>query len=321
MGLHHHHDHGDGHDHGAHARTKDTRALTMVLALTLAFVAAEVVGGLIGGSLALLADAGHMLSDAASLALALFAMWLARRPATSRHSFGLRRAEILAALFNGITLVLIAAWIFYEAAQRMADPPEVAGGTTLLIAALGLAVNVAGVAILRRSGGGSLNLRAAMLHVLGDLLGSAGVIVSALIILGTGWNLADPIVSVLIGLLVLASSWRVLREATAVLLEAAPEGIDPDALGRRMARVPGVVEVHDLHVWTITSGFPALSAHVLVDEGTDCHARRRDLADLLRNEFGITHTTLQVEHGEPHPAGPVRVALSRPGDGGPRQGH
>jgi cobalt-zinc-cadmium efflux system protein len=250
-----------------------------------------------------------MLSDVGSLSLALGALWLAARPPTTRMSFGFRRAEILAALFNGVALVAIAIWIFVEAARRFSDPPEILAGATLAVALAGLAVNVLGVAILRRSGGRSLNLRAAMLHVVADLLGSVGVIVAAVVILTTGWLYADPLMSVLIGVLVLASSWRVLRESLGVLLEAAPEGIDADEVGRRMAAVEGVSEVHDLHIWTITSGFPALSAHVLVPEGEDCHARRRDLSEMLRRDFGIGHTTLQVEHGDTGGA-PVRVWLS-----------
>jgi cobalt-zinc-cadmium efflux system protein len=270
------------------------------------------VGGLVSDSLALIADAGHMVSDVGSLALALGALWLARRPATAQMSFGFRRAEILAALFNGVALVAIAIWIFVEAAQRLADPPEILAWTTLAIALAGLAVNVIGLVILRRSGGRSLNLRAATLHVIADLLGSVGVIVAAVVILATGWLYADPVVSILIGVLVLASSWRVLRESLGVLLEAAPEGIDAEAVGRRMASVEGVSEVHDLHIWTITSGFPALSAHVLVPEGEDCHARRRELSEMLRRDFGIAHTTLQVEHGDAH-GRPVKVSLSERG--------
>jgi len=308
---------GHDHAHHDHSRTGDARALTLVLVLTGAFVVAEVIGGLVSGSLALLADAGHMLSDTMSLALALGAIWLARRPATARMSFGYRRAEILAALANGVTLVAIAIWIFIEAARRLGDPPDVAGATTLAIATAGLAVNVAGAAILWRSGGRSLNVRAALLHVIADMLGSIGVIVAAVVILTTGWLAADPLVSILIGVLVLGSSWRVLRESLGVLLEATPEGIDAEAVGRTMAQAPGVTQVHDLHIWTITSGFPALSAHVMVGEGEDCHARRRELSELLRRDFGIEHTTLQVEHGDAQPAGPVRVALSerprRPG--------
>ena len=273
---------------------------------------AELVGGLVSDSLALIADAGHMVSDVGSLALALGALFNPTGPPTAQMSFGFRRAEILAALFNGVALVAIAIWIFVEAAQRLSDPPEILAWTTLAIAMAGLAVNVLGVVILARSGGRSLNLRAAMLHVIADLLGSVGVIVAAVIILATGWLYADPVVSILIGILVLASSWRVLREALGVLLEAAPEGIDAEEVGRRMASVEGVSEVHDLHIWTITSGFPALSAHVLVPEGEDCHARRRELSEMLRRDFGIAHTTLQVEHGDA-PRRPVKVWLSESG--------
>ena len=297
-----------GHDHVPH-RARDARALTLVLVLTGALAIAELVGGLVGGSLALLADAGHMLSDVGSLSLALVAIWLAARPPTSRMSFGLRRAEILAALVNGVALVAIAIWIFVEAARRLSDPPEILAGTTLAVALAGLAVNVAGLAILLRSGGRSLNLRAALLHVVADLLGSVGVVVAAVVVMTTGWLYADPLVSVLIGLLVLGSSWRVLRESLGVLLEAAPEGIDADAVGRRMAESEGVTEVHDLHIWTITSGVPALSAHVLVPDDEDCHARRRELSEMLRQEFGITHTTLQVEHGDADHGLPVRVRI------------
>lgn len=285
-----------GHDHHHDHRGADARALAVVLCLTAAFAVAEVIGGIVSGSLALLADAGHMLSDSVSLGLALGAIALARRPPTARLSFGFRRAEILAALANGVTLVAIAIWIFIEAARRLQDPPEVTGGTVLLIAVLGLAVNLAGAAILWRAQGGSLNMRAALAHVVADLLGSVGVIVAAGIILTTGWLAADPLVSILIGLLILASSWRVLREATEILLEATPAGIDADAVGARMAAGEGIVAVHDLHIWTITSGFPALSAHVVVGPGEDCHVLQAEVTRMLAHDYGITHTTLQVEH-------------------------
>lgn len=270
-----------------------------MLVLVLAYAVAEVAGGIAFDSLALLADAGHMAADAASLALALVAVGLAMRPATTRHSFGWRRAEILAALVNGLALVAIAVWIFVEAAGRLADPPPVRAGGTLVVAVGGLAVNVASAAILHRSAGGGLNTRAAFLHVLSDLAGSVGVIVSALVILATGWEAADPVVSILIGVLILLSSWRVVRESLDVLLEAAPAGVDADAVGRRMAGCEGVVEVHDLHIWTITSGFPALSAHVTVGRDEDCHLRRRELGEMLARDFGISHTTLQVDHEAP----------------------
>lgn len=281
-----------------HARGADARALTLVLCLTAAYMVAEIVGGVLSGSLALLADAAHMLSDAVSLALALGALLLARRPPTARLSFGFRRAEILAALVNGVALVAIAIWIFVEAAGRLSDPPEVAGGAALVIATIGLVVNIVGAAILWRSEGDSLNLRAAMAHVLADLAGSVGVIVAAVIIITTGWLYADPLVSILIGLLVLASSWRVLREATEILLEATPSGIDADAVVRRICASDGVTGVEDLHIWTITSGFPALAAHVTVGHGEECHALQIGIAEMLAREYGISHTTLQVEHGE-----------------------
>jgi cobalt-zinc-cadmium efflux system protein len=261
---------------------------------------AEVVGGLVTGSLALLADAGHMLSDAFSLGVALFAVWLAEKPATPNRSFGYKRAEILAALFNGVTLVAISIWIFIEAYQRFREPPEVLGGLMLTIAALGLVVNVAGALILSRSGGESLNLQGALRHVIADVLGSVGAIAAALVILATGWRYADPVISVLIGLLVLASSWRLLRDSANILLEGTPPGINASEVGRSMADTEGIQEVHDLHIWTITSGFPALSAHVLVGQEENCHARRRDLEKLLANEYGIEHTTLQVDHVGDH---------------------
>ena len=294
----HSHDHG-GHDHG---RSAGRRALVVVLVLTTAFAAVEVVGGLITGSLALLADAGHMLSDSASLALALLAFWLSARPATPNRSFGYKRAEILAALANGVTLVAISIWIFIEAYGRLGEPPQILGGPMLAVAVTGLAVNVAGFTILARSSGESLNLQGAARHVLADLLGSVGAIAAAIIVITTGWRYADPIISVFIGLLVLASSWKLLRDSVNILLEKSPPGLDADEIGRSMVRAEGVSEVHDLHVWTITSGFPALAAHVLVERDEDCHARRRELEGLLHDEYGIDHTTLQVDHAGDHGA-------------------
>ena len=271
----------------------------MVLGLTLAFTAVEIVGGVLTGSLALLADAVHMLSDNVALALALLAVWLAGRPSTPERSFGYQRAEILAALANGVILVLLAVWIFVEAWGRLMDPPDVLAGWMAVVAGVGLAVNLAAAAILARAGHDTLNMRAALRHVIADALGSAGVLVAALVILVTGWRYADPLAGALIAVAVLASSWSVLRDSVNILLEAAPKGIDAGELGRSLAQMPGVVEVHDLHVWTITSGFPALSAHVLVERDDDCHARRRELEDFLVNEYGIEHTTLQVEHAAP----------------------
>jgi cobalt-zinc-cadmium efflux system protein len=291
---HHEHEHG--------ARGESRRALAVVLGLTVGFTAVEIAGGLLTGSLALLADAGHMLSDNLSLGLALFAAWVAQRPATPNKSFGYRRAEILAALANGVTLVAVSIWVFVEAYSRLKDPTEVLGGPMLVVAALGLVVNVAGGIILHRSGGESLNVQGAMRHVFADALGSIGAIVAAAVIILTGWRYADPLISVAIGVLILGSSWKLLKDSTNILLEATPPGLDAAEIGRRMASAEGIVEVHDLHIWTITSGFPALSAHVLVGQQEDCHARRRKLEGLLAREYGVSHTTLQVDHVGDHPA-------------------
>jgi cobalt-zinc-cadmium efflux system protein len=289
--------HAHGHDH---SREQTKRALGLTLLLTTAFLVAEVIGGLLTGSLALLADAGHMLSDSVSLGLALFAVWLAQRPATPQRTFGLNRAEILAALANGVTLVAISIWIFVEAIRRLEDPGEVLGGWMLAIAVIGLFVNGAAIAVLHRGGGSSLNVSAAMRHVIADFLGSIGVIAAALVIVVTGWEYADPIVSLLIGVLILGSSWTILRDTTQILLEGAPPGIDVSEVGREMASIPGVVEVHDLHVWMITSGFPALAAHVLVAEDDDCHLKRLEVAEMLHTRFGIDHATIQMDHTHPH---------------------
>jgi cobalt-zinc-cadmium efflux system protein len=287
--------------HG-HARS-GTRALAVALALVLGFAAVELAAGLLSGSLALLADAGHMVSDALALGLALFAAWLARRPATPERTFGWRRAEILAALANGILLVVLGLWILVEAVQRLDDPPSVEGGYVLAAGIAGLAVNVAAARVLHGAGAG-LNVRAALLHVLADLASSVGVVVAALLLLLAGWELADPIAGLLIGGLVLASTIGILRESIEILLEGAPAGIDTAELDRALRSVGDVVDVHDLHIWTITSGFPALSAHVLVEPRADCHGIRRELEQVLRERFELTHTTLQVEHAQ----GLVQVA-------------
>jgi cobalt-zinc-cadmium efflux system protein len=283
------------HDHD-HGRVESRRALAVALVLTASYTVVEVVGGIVAGSLALLADAVHMLSDNVALAVALVAAWLATKPATPERTYGYKRAEVLAALANGVMLVVLAIWIFFEAATRLGDPGDVLGGWMLAIALVGLAVNVAAGLVLFRARSDNLNVEGAFRHVFADLLGSLGVAVAGVVILTTGWVEADALVSILIGVLVLGSAWSILRDSTTILLEAAPRGVDTTEVGRRLAAAPGVVEVHDLHVWTITSGFPALSAHVLVRPGEDCHARRRELEQLLHAEFGIDHTTLQVDH-------------------------
>jgi cobalt-zinc-cadmium efflux system protein len=285
-----------------------------VFALTLAFAAVEIAGGILTGSLALLADAGHMLSDTFAIGLALFAVSLARLPATARRSFGLQRAEILAAFVNGLTLVLVSGWIAWEAIQRLDERPRLLGGWMLAVAAVGIAVNVAAAAILMRSGRESLNVEAALRHVLADLLGSAGVVAAALVIVTTGWTLVDPLVSLAIAVLIVASAWSVLRDSTAILMESTPSGVDADAIARAVVEMPGVTSVHDLHVWRITSGFDALSAHVLVGQREDCHALRRDLERMLEQRFGIAHTTLQVDHDAADALIELRgPAASRPG--------
>jgi cobalt-zinc-cadmium efflux system protein len=296
---------GGGHSHGG--GSQNVRALATALAITATYTVAEVIGGLITGSLALLADAGHMLSDNFSLGLALFAFWLSAKPPTPERSFGYKRAEILAALANGVTLVAISIWIFYEAYHRFQDPPEILGGWMMAVAVMGLFVNVAAAWVLMRSEAESLNLQGALRHVLADLAGSVGVIAAALIIVLTGWLYADPIISVLIGLLVLVSSWKLLKDSVSILLEHAPLGMDANEVGRKIVNVEGVEEVHDLHVWTITSGFPALAAHVIVGNDQDCHERRRELEKVLYREFGIEHTTLQVDHLGDHDSGGPRL--------------
>ena len=267
-----------------------------MLLLTLAFTAVEIAGGIWTGSLALLADAGHMVSDNVAIVLALVAVTLARRPSTPTRSFGLQRAEILAAFVNGLTLVLVSGGIVWEAIQRFGDTPEILGGWMLVVALVGLLVNVLAATILIRSGRESLNVEAALRHVVADLLGSGAVLVAALVIVTTGWTLVDPLVSIGIAFLIVASAWGVLRDSTSILMEATPSGIDAEAVAAAIVDVEGVTSVHDLHVWRITSGFDALAAHVLVGRGEDCHGLRREIEVALRDRFGITHTTLQVDH-------------------------
>jgi cobalt-zinc-cadmium efflux system protein len=291
--------HGHGAARGGHShdhRSASRRALVAVLGLTVGFTVVEIVGGLLTGSLALLADAGHMVSDSFAIALALAALTLARRPSTPRRSFGFQRAEIIAAFVNGLALVLVSGWIVWEAVMRLDDPPEVLGGWMLVVALAGLLVNAGAATILARSERESLNVEAALRHVVADLLGSVGVLVAALVIVLTGWTIVDPLLSLLIAVLIVWSAWGVLRDSTAILMEQTPSGIDAGVVADAILEVPGVTNVHDLHVWTITSGFDALAAHVLVGRGEDCHGLRREIEGVLRERFGITHTTLQVDH-------------------------
>ncbi|HEX2496138.1 MAG TPA: cation diffusion facilitator family transporter [Gaiellaceae bacterium] len=297
-------------EHLDSVRAENRRRLVLVLTITASFTVVEIVAGMLIGSLAVLADAAHMVSDNVAIAVALLALWFAQRPRTPAHSFGYQRAEVLAALLNGLTLAAVSLWIFYEAFSRLGDPPAVPGGWLLVIAAVGLAANLVSAAILERGAHDNLNVRGALRHVLADALGSVGVLAAGLILITTGWRYADLAAGALIGVLVLWSSWGLIRESVHILLEGTPRGIDAKALQDRLEGMPGVVDVHDLHVWTITSGFPALSAHVLVASGEDGHLRRRELERLLAEEYGIRHTTLQVDHVRP--AGHV-VSISRSG--------
>ncbi len=295
------------HDHEAAASDRppriDRRPLVIAMAITATFLVVEVVGAYLSNSLALLADAAHMLTDVAAIGLALFAMWLVSRPTSPERTFGHLRAEILAALVNAVTLIVMAVYIFWEAWQRLQDPPEVQSGTLLVVAVAGLLANIVAAWVLSRGGGHkhNLNTRGAFLHVLGDLLGSVATIVAALVIAFTGWYAADPILSVVIGGLVVFGAWSLLRESVDVLLEAAPRGIVVADVRRAMDAVPGVEGVHDLHVWTVTSGLTALSAHVETTDISNWEHCMTSLARMLREQFGIAHVTLQPE--APHPAG------------------
>ena len=283
------------HDHHDAPRATDSRRLSAALVLILVFMAVEVVVGLLASSLALLSDAAHMLTDAGAIALALLAARLARRPAGGGFTFGLRRAEILSAQVNGATLVALAAVVVYEGIRRLIDPPDVEGVPVLAVAVAGIAVNLAATAILAGADRRSLNVEGAFQHVLTDLFAFVATAIAGLVVISTGFSRADGIAALMVAALMLRSGYGLLRDSGRVLLEAAPEGMDPPAIGRAMASEPGVVEVHDLHVWEVTSGFPAISAHVTVRAGCDTQAHRRELAELLRERFGIAHSTLQVE--------------------------
>jgi cobalt-zinc-cadmium efflux system protein len=270
----------------------------VVLLLAATYMVAEAIGGLLTNSLALLADAGHMLSDVAALALALFALKVAQRPATSRRTYGFYRTEILAALFNGATLVAISFYIFLEAFQRLRNPPEVQGAAMMAIATGGLAINLIGLWVLRAGRESSLNERGAWLHVMTDALGSIGAILGGFVVWQLGWRWADPAVSVAIGVLVIVASWNLLKESVAVLMEGAPGNLDVDEIREAILATPGVVSAHDLHVWSITSGMTALSVHVCGEADVSNEALLTRTCDLLRKRFGIAHPTIQIEpHG------------------------
>jgi len=287
--------HSHGHDDHARSRADDRRRLSVTLALVATYLVAEVVGGLWTGSLALLADAGHMFSDVAALALSLFAIWLAQRPASVERTFGYHRVEILAALANGVALIAVVLLILREAIERLSAPGEVLGAPMLVIAVGGLFVNLAGLWMLHGGKDSNLNVRGAWLHVLSDTLGSIGVIIAAFLVWAFGWSGADPIASIGIALLVIFASWQLLRETVGVLMEAAPGHIDVEEVRRVLCETRGVLSIHDLHVWTITSGFVSLSCHVESSHQVPDHELLAALQELLRERFGIDHVTIQIE--------------------------
>ena len=288
--------HRHGHHHHRPSAAADRRRLLLALALILAFMAVEVVAGILANSLALLSDAAHMLTDAVALGLSLVAITLAARPARGRMTFGLGRAEILSAQFNGVTLLVLAVLIAVEGVRRLVDPPAVEGAVVLVVALAGVAVNGLATWTLAGANRESLNVEGAYQHILTDLAAFAATVAAGAVILLTGLREADGVASLVVAAIMLRSAWGLLRDSGGVLLEGAPAHLDPDEVGRAMASRPGVVEVHDLHVWEVTSGFPALAAHVLVRADGNCHAARRDVEAMLHESFGIAHTTLQVDH-------------------------
>nr|BFD90129.1 cation diffusion facilitator family transporter [Kitasatospora sp. Xyl93] len=306
------HSHGPGghggHSHGV-AADADRRWLLSALALIVVFMAGEVVVGFAAGSLALISDAAHMLTDAASIVLALIAMRLAARPARGGYTYGLKRAEILSAQANGVTLLVLSAWLGYEAVTRLFEPPEVTGSLVLVTALVGIVVNLAATWCMSKANRSSLNVEGAFQHVLTDLYAFVATAVAGVVVVTTGFARADAIASLIVVALMLKAGVALVRDSGRIFLEAAPAGIDPDAVADRMVTEPLVEEIHDLHIWEITSGQPALSAHILVTPGGDCHAVRRRLQGHLAAEYGITHSTLQVDHvGEDESGGLLQIA-------------
>jgi cobalt-zinc-cadmium efflux system protein len=292
--MHHSHAHGHGGHKHAHGRAANRSRMAMALAVNLALVVAAVVGAVVFHSIALVAEAGHVLSDVGAIGLAMFAAAMAARPARGQRTFGFHRTEILAALANGVALVAVALFVFVEAVMRLSQPSNVRGLGVLVIGAVGLAGNAIATVALAGGDREDINLEAVLRHSAADALGSLAVLVSGALVLATGWDRVDPITGLLLGVLIVAGSWRLISEPIHVLMEAAPSGVDVEEVGTAMAAVEGVREVHDLHVWTVTSGFPALAAHVRTDPAQDPDAVRRRLERELADRFGIEHTTLQV---------------------------
>ncbi|RFU62034.1 cation diffusion facilitator family transporter [Peribacillus glennii] len=296
MSHHHGHSHGDGHHHH-HSSNK--KALLSAFILISLFMVIEVAGGILTNSLALISDAGHMLSDAAALGLSYLAISLGERKATNAKTFGYKRFEIIAASINGITLLVISIYIFYEAVQRFIDPPEVQSLGMLAISIIGLLVNIAAAWILMRGDKDeNLNVRSAFLHVIGDMLGSVGAIVAALLIYFFGWGIADPIASVIVAVLIVVSGWRVTKDSFHILMEGVPDQIDMKEVKASLLGLPKVTGVHDLHIWTITSGFPTLSCHVVIGPKAAHDQVLSEAQLLLHDKFGIEHSTIQVEREE-----------------------
>ena len=287
------HDHAHGHAHGG---GDDARRLGLALALIVAFMVGEVVAGILADSLALLSDAAHMLTDAGALAMSLIVLRLAARPAIGNRTFGLRRSEILSAQANGAALLVLAGLIVYGAVRRLVSPPDAHGGVMVVVALAGIAVNLLATWQLSGANRRSLNIEGSFQHLLTDLFAFIATAIAGAVILATGWVRADPLAALLVAALMLRAAWGLLRDSGRVLLDIAPAGLPVEEIGTAMASHPGVVQVHDLHVWEVTTEFPTLSAHVLVEPGADCHGIRRELEALLRDQFGLEHTTLQVEH-------------------------
>jgi cobalt-zinc-cadmium efflux system protein len=304
---HHAHDHGHGHHgHGAHAghahaikEDADTRRLAIALALIVGFMAVEVVVGILAHSLALLSDAAHMLTDAAALVLSLVVIQLVRRPSGGNLTFGLRRTEILSAQANGATLLVLALLIVYEGIHRLVEPPPAQGRAILIVALVGIAVNLAATWQLARANRESMNIEGSFQHILTDLIAFIATAIAGVVILATAWTRADGVAALFVAAIMLRAAWSLLKQSGRVLLEAAPEGIDVGEIGRTLVAHSEVESIHDLHVWEVGTGFPSLSAHVLVEDGADCHRIRRELESLLDERFGIDHTTLQVDHAPP----------------------
>jgi cobalt-zinc-cadmium efflux system protein len=288
-------DKGHGHGHGVSAEA-DRRYLTGALALILGFMAVEVVVGIVAGSLALISDAGHMLTDAIAIVFALVAMRIAQRPPQGGFTYGLKRAEIISAQINGITLLLLSAYFVYQGIGRLVTPPAVQGAYVVATGLTGIVVNVAATWMLSRANRTSLNVEGAFQHILSDLYAFVATTIAGLVIWLTGWSRADAIAALVVAALMLKAGWGLVRDSGRVFMEAAPAGMNPAEIGRKAAALEHVVEVHDLHIWEVTSGYAALSAHILVTPGADCHAVRVAAERMVHDQYGIGHTTLQVDH-------------------------